>query len=70
MVLDRHDLEEARHFAAKIVKKCGRKYFPLWQRLNEECQRQRSEEDLLEECLNSEAPTPDEQRRTEQKFRS
>jgi hypothetical protein len=52
MTLTLKDLEEGRRIAALVVRHCGEKYFPLFDRFDRELQKRRSATDRIEAALN------------------
>ena len=57
MSLSIQDLEEGRRIAALVVRYCGDKYFPLFDRFDREVQKRRSARDRIEAALGR--PTPE-----------
>jgi len=57
MSLTMKDLEEGRRIAALVVRHCGEKYFPLFDRFDQEVQKRRSVTDRLEATLSQRPPT-------------
>lgn len=57
MSLSIQDLEEGRRIAALVVRYCGEKYFPLFDRFDQEVQKRRSARDRIEAALSR--PTPE-----------
>lgn len=51
MSLSIQDLEEGRRIAALVVRYCGEKYFPLFDRFDREVQKRRSARDRVEAAL-------------------
>ena len=51
MSLSLKDLEEGRRIAALVVRHCGDKYFPLFDRFDREVQNRRSAADRIEAAL-------------------
>lgn len=51
MSLTLAELEEGRRIAALVVRHCGEKYFPLFDRFDREVQKRRSDSDRLEAAL-------------------
>ena len=61
MSLSIQDLEEGRRIAALVVRYCGEKYFPLFDRFDREVQKRRSAKDRIEAALGRRTPeTPSE----------
>ncbi len=54
--LSMDELEEGRRIAALVVKHCGKKYLPLFSRLDEEIMQRVDQQDRLSLCLKSQAP--------------
>ena len=57
MSLSIQDLEEGRRIAALVVRYCGEKYFPLFDRFDREVQKRQSAKDRIEAALGR--PTPE-----------
>jgi len=57
MSLTMKDLEEGRRIAALVVRHCGEKYFPLFDRFDQEVQKRRSVTDRIEATLSQRPPT-------------
>ncbi|MCA8891343.1 MAG: hypothetical protein KDA56_05880 [Hyphomonas sp.] len=51
MSLTLEQLEEGRRIAALVVRHCGEKYFPLFDRFDREVQQRRSNSDRIEAAL-------------------
>lgn len=51
MCLTLQELEEGRRIAALVVRHCGEKYFPLFDRFDREVQKRRSDADRIEAAL-------------------
>ena len=49
------ELEEGRRIAALVVRYCGEKYFPLFDRFDREVQKRRSAADRIEAALTGQA---------------
>ncbi|MHA7901623.1 MAG: hypothetical protein ACX94B_17300 [Henriciella sp.] len=56
MSISLKELEEGRRIAALVVRHCGEKYFPLFDRLDREVQKRRSAADRIEAALGHQAP--------------
>lgn len=56
MSISLKELEEGRRIAALVVRYCGEKYFPLFDRFDREVQRRRSVADRIEAALGHQAP--------------
>lgn len=52
MSLSLEDLEEGRRIAALVVRHCGDKYFPLFDRFDREVRSRRSRSERIEAALN------------------
>ena len=52
------DLEEGRRIAALVVRHCGEKYFPLFDRFDRELQKRQSARDRIEATLSRKAVVP------------
>lgn len=50
------ELEEDRRIAALVVRYCGEKYFPLFDRFDREVEKRHSAADRIEAALTSQAP--------------
>lgn len=56
MSLSIQDLEEGRRIAALVVRYCGEKYFPLFDRFDREVQKRRSAQDRIAAALGQQNP--------------
>jgi len=56
MSLSLHDLERGRRIAALVVRYCGEKYFPIFDRFDREVRERASATDRIEAALGAEAP--------------
>lgn len=52
MRLTLKEIEEGRRIAALVVRHCGEKYFPLFDRFDQEVQKRQSARDRIEAALN------------------
>ncbi|MEX1250662.1 MAG: hypothetical protein WEA77_05635 [Hyphomonas sp.] len=59
MSLSLKDLEEGRRIAALVVRHCGEKYFPLFDRFDQEVRKRRSAADRIEAALSRPVADPD-----------
>jgi hypothetical protein len=50
------ELEEGRRIAALVVRHCGEKYFPLFDRFDREVQKRRSAANRIEAVIGNHAP--------------
>jgi hypothetical protein len=62
MSLTLKDLEEGRRIAALVVRHCGEKYFPLFDRFDQEVQKRRSATGRIEAALNPRPLTEQQER--------
>ncbi len=56
MSLSLNDLEKGRRIAALVVRYCGEKYFPLFDRFDREVRERASAADRIEAALGGETP--------------
>ncbi|MBO6582561.1 MAG: hypothetical protein JJ954_06370 [Hyphomonas sp.] len=56
MSISLKELEEGRRIAALVVRHCGEKYFPLFDRLDREVQKRRTAADRIEAALGRQTP--------------
>lgn len=57
MTLSLTDLQNGRRIAALVVRHCGEKYFPLFDRFDREVQMRRSANDRIDAVLSGEQTT-------------
>ncbi|HAE93007.1 MULTISPECIES: hypothetical protein [Alphaproteobacteria] len=56
MSLSLHDLEKGRRIAALVVRHCGEKYFPLFDRFDREVRERASAADRIEDAIGANMP--------------